>query len=381
MHPQPQSQSTHDGALFNILRQHTLNTAFKVTNHSTNNVGILTAAEFRREHMRPNLPCILSRESVEVDQWRAAKEWRIPNLTYQQQSSQCATTPQHGTSLSTSFTSESFHDQLLLAKRLILSTLPPPSSSSSTPSSSANSLLPPVPSRPNFARLKELFKSMTQPVLVARVFANEDPALANASSSESMEQQTSAYGSNTHEEKMEMFLQQWEIQSAKRYQAQLNTNDEKQQSSLPPSSSFAASSSSSPQLSRYELKYLKDWHLVQTYPHYEAYHTPAHFLDDWMNYDSLKYLQSQSTLSSFPPPSSPSSSSLSSSSLPPDDFRFCYAGAGGTWTPMHSDVYNSYSWSANIVGRKLWIMLAPEWRKFISQQSGEIERWGLGKEI
>ncbi|EPS61123.1 hypothetical protein M569_13677, partial [Genlisea aurea] len=31
----------------------------------------------------------------------------------------------------------------------------------------------------------------------------------------------------------------------------------------------------------------------------------------------------------------------------------------GTWTPLHADVFRSYSWSANICGRKQWFFLSP----------------------
>ncbi|CAD7963394.1 unnamed protein product [Amoebophrya sp. A120] len=37
-----------------------------------------------------------------------------------------------------------------------------------------------------------------------------------------------------------------------------------------------------------------------------------------------------------------------------EDYRFCYAGRKGTATAPHFDVLCSYSWSANICGRKFW---------------------------
>ena len=57
---------------------------------------------------------------------------------------------------------------------------------------------------------------------------------------------------------------------------------------------------------------------------------------------------------------------------------FCYAGVAGTFTPLHADVCkclsllkkngqidlpcldSSYSWSTNIVGRKLWHLFPPD---------------------
>jgi hypothetical protein len=41
------------------------------------------------------------------------------------------------------------------------------------------------------------------------------------------------------------------------------------------------------------------------------------------------------------------------------DFRFTYLGPSGTYTPLHRDVYSSYSWSCNIVGRKMWWLFPP----------------------
>lgn len=46
------------------------------------------------------------------------------------------------------------------------------------------------------------------------------------------------------------------------------------------------------------------------------------------------------------------------------DYRFVYVGAKGTWTPFHVDVMNSYSWSANICGRKLWYFVSPSCEEY-----------------
>ena len=90
--------------------------------------------------------------------------------------------------------------------------------------------------------------------------------------------------------------------------------------------------------------YVKDWHLARSI---EAslesesapsmplpfYTTPDIFKDDWMN---AYYTQHTS-----------------------DDFRFVYVGAAGTYTPLHRDVYCSYSWSTNVCGRKRWWLFPP----------------------
>ena len=83
-----------------------------------------------------------------------------------------------------------------------------------------------------------------------------------------------------------------------------------------------------------ESLYLKDWHLVRDAPEgYVAYHLPCFFSDDWINgfwdQQSLKDRDQ-------------------------DDYRFVYIGKKGTFTPLHKDVFRSYSWSTNIAGRKRW---------------------------
>ncbi|KAH9946099.1 Clavaminate synthase-like protein [Epithele typhae] len=97
--------------------------------------------------------------------------------------------------------------------------------------------------------------------------------------------------------------------------------------------------------------YVKDWHLARQLaapsgpalaPELSSraqgssepfYTTPAIFRDDWMN----AYYAAHTA----------------------DDFRFVYAGPAGTFTPLHRDVYASYSWSTNVAGRKRWWLFPP----------------------
>lgn len=55
---------------------------------------------------------------------------------------------------------------------------------------------------------------------------------------------------------------------------------------------------------------------------------------------------------------------------PPDDYRFTYVGPRGTFTPLHRDVYGSYSWSANVVGRKCWWLIPPEYADLFRIRTG-----------
>lgn len=51
-------------------------------------------------------------------------------------------------------------------------------------------------------------------------------------------------------------------------------------------------------------------------------------------------------------------------SLPPaSDAQ--YLGAEGTTTLLHRDVYSSYSWSTNLLGRKRWTLFPPSHASFL----------------
>ncbi|KAL4198638.1 hypothetical protein AMTRI_Chr03g47000 [Amborella trichopoda] len=97
-----------------------------------------------------------------------------------------------------------------------------------------------------------------------------------------------------------------------------------------------------------DLLYLKDWHFVKEYPEYVAYTTPLFFLDDWLNI----YLDSYK-MHGVPDENN------DVQGINCSDYRFVYMGSKGTWTPLHADVFRSYSWSANVCGKKLWYLLSP----------------------
>lgn len=96
------------------------------------------------------------------------------------------------------------------------------------------------------------------------------------------------------------------------------------------------------------LLYLKDWHFVKEYPEYIAYRTPVDFSDDWLNFYLDKFHMHND------PDTYSERNEISCS-----DYRFVYMGSKGTWTPLHADVFRSYSWSANVCGKKQWYFLPP----------------------
>ncbi|KAG1347031.1 2-oxoglutarate and iron-dependent oxygenase JMJD4 [Cocos nucifera] len=102
------------------------------------------------------------------------------------------------------------------------------------------------------------------------------------------------------------------------------------------------------------LLYLKDWHFVKEYPDYVAYTTPAFFNDDWLNlYLDSHYIHRDSDIHH------------DKNEINCADYRFVYMGAKGTWTPLHADVFRSYSWSANVCGKKQWLFLPPSQRHLV----------------
>ncbi|KAI9995190.1 hypothetical protein PInf_012240 [Phytophthora infestans] len=88
-------------------------------------------------------------------------------------------------------------------------------------------------------------------------------------------------------------------------------------------------------------KYLKDWHFVHAFGH-DSYVAPPFFKDDWLNWWWDHKEKSDS------------------------DYRFVYLGEfvltrpAGSWTPLHHDVFRSYSWSVNVCGRKKWVFYHPD---------------------
>ena len=136
-------------------------------------------------------------------------------------------------------------------------------------------------------------------------------------------------------------------------------------SSLPASVYFQrwASSTLPPTL------YLKDWHLPLLLSSSPPFYTPPPHFIDWLN--------------PLPPTSPSSPIPVPPCSTPPDDYRFVYASPLGCYTGVHCDVLRSFSWSANVVGRKLWLMLEPgvrgeeEWPTDLMAEDG----WGGMEEV
>ncbi|XP_041046592.1 2-oxoglutarate and iron-dependent oxygenase JMJD4 isoform X3 [Carcharodon carcharias] len=92
--------------------------------------------------------------------------------------------------------------------------------------------------------------------------------------------------------------------------------------------------------------YMKDWHMHRVFPNHGVYSTPLFFQSDWLNeyWDTVEL----------------------------DDYRFVYMGPKGSWTPFHADVFRSYSWSANVCGRKKWLLFPPGQEEHLKDRSGNL---------
>ena len=95
--------------------------------------------------------------------------------------------------------------------------------------------------------------------------------------------------------------------------------------------------------------YLRDWHIDRVCGVCDYYSVFDAFQDDWLNW-YWQRIQPLHTQDRDTPDSSPLR----------DDYSFCYVGSSGSFTGVHFDVCLSYSWSANIAGRKRWSLWAPE---------------------
>lgn len=95
-----------------------------------------------------------------------------------------------------------------------------------------------------------------------------------------------------------------------------------------------------------DLLYLKDFHLKHEFPHVDFYNVPEYFASDWLN----EYLLDKGR----------------------EDYRFVYLGVEGTFTNFHSDVTNSYSWSANVSGQKQWFILPRNEERKLKDNFGKL---------
>jgi len=81
---------------------------------------------------------------------------------------------------------------------------------------------------------------------------------------------------------------------------------------------------------------------------------------------------------------------LNNSPLSPSMYKFLYLGPSTSSTRLHTDVLQSFSWSSNVVGRKLWRILRPSDMHLLFDVFGnnlaphlhsDKERGGLGEAL
>lgn len=110
--------------------------------------------------------------------------------------------------------------------------------------------------------------------------------------------------------------------------------------------------------------YLKDWHLANLEPSYGAYTTPQCLGEDWLNEHWAEGAgRDQDATNDDDGDDSSGGGGCGG------DHRFVYVGPSGSQTALHADVLFSYSWSANVVGRKRWLLVPAEQRHLVSDEA------------
>ncbi|PIK40416.1 putative jmjC domain-containing protein 4 [Apostichopus japonicus] len=95
--------------------------------------------------------------------------------------------------------------------------------------------------------------------------------------------------------------------------------------------------------------YMKDMHFTRDCSFYNAYTTLVYFSSDWLN----EFWDARADCDR-------------------DDYRFVYMGPKGSWTPFHADVFRSFSWSANVCGKKRWILVPAGQEKHLQDHLGNL---------
>lgn len=141
------------------------------------------------------------------------------------------------------------------------------------------------------------------------------------------------------------------------------------------------------------LLYLKDFHLAAIRADAPAYRLPQYFSEDWLN---AFFLAGAPPAGAGFPGAAPAGAAgaqaaseagaaaadataeagreaeggAAAAGAATADYRFVYCGPAGSWTPLHADVLRSYSWSANVAGRKRWALLPPEGTALLRARRG-----------
>ncbi|KAL1124300.1 hypothetical protein AAG570_002068 [Ranatra chinensis] len=103
--------------------------------------------------------------------------------------------------------------------------------------------------------------------------------------------------------------------------------------------------------------YLKDWHFTKEFPNEDVYRVPKLFASDWLN----EYFLANKGMN--------------------DDYKFVYMGPKGSWTPLHSDVFSSFSWSVNLCGQKKWVFYPPGQEDCLKDRYGTLAYDTLSRDL
>ncbi|XP_058227408.1 arginine-specific demethylase JMJ20 isoform X3 [Rhododendron vialii] len=63
------------------------------------------------------------------------------------------------------------------------------------------------------------------------------------------------------------------------------------------------------------------------------------------------------------------------------DWHFVKVRIRSTWTPLHADVFRSYSWSANVCGKKKWYFLSPTQRHLVFDRNMKCSVYDIFEDV
>lgn len=102
----------------------------------------------------------------------------------------------------------------------------------------------------------------------------------------------------------------------------------------------------------------------------QAYTCPPFFSDDWLN----EWLDAKAAAgtagAAAVEPDATGTAGSGGAPVACSDYRFVYLGPAGTRTGLHADVLRSFSWSANVAGRKRWRLLPPRYSHLLRDRHG-----------
>ena len=136
--------------------------------------------------------------------------------------------------------------------------------------------------------------------------------------------------------------------------------------------------------------YLKDWHYCIECKKNNIkceYNTPIYFENDWLNewWNKKGRANISSTIINEEEKKKKNTTRTTTKTIEEEesqsDYKFLYLGLKNSYTPLHHDIFLSYSWSGQIQGRKKWYLYPPNQTKHLIDIHGTVARTGIWNDL